>query len=52
MDAEMSARKKGDIGSFFDDFLKEEGIYDEVETTAIKRVIAWQLEKEVTQTRT
>jgi len=41
----MTTRKKGRIGSSFDDFLKEEGIYDDVETTAIKRVIAWQLEK-------
>jgi len=41
----MTTRKKGSIGSSFDEFLKEEGIYDQVETTAIKRVIAWQLEK-------
>ena len=41
----MTTRKKGRVGSSFDDFLKEDGIYDEVETTAIKRVIAWQLEK-------
>ncbi len=41
----MTTRKKGRIGSSFDDFLKEEGIYDEVEATAIKRVIAWQLKK-------
>ena len=31
------------IGSSFDDFLKEEGIYDEAITHAIKRVLAWQL---------
>ena len=30
-------------GSTFDSFLEEEGILDEVETAAIKRVIAWQL---------
>jgi len=41
----MTVRKKGRIGSSFDEFLKEEGIYDEVETTAIKRVVAWQLEQ-------
>lgn len=41
----MTTRKKGRIGSSFDDFLKEEGIYDDAETTAIKRVIAWQLEE-------
>src|SRR5712692_2213702 len=33
-------RKKGRIGSSFDDFLKEEGIYEEVTARAIKRVIA------------
>lgn len=31
------------IGSSFDDFLKEEDIYEECEAAAIKRVIAWQL---------
>ena len=31
------------IGSDFDDFLKEEGIREEVTAAAIKRVIAWQL---------
>jgi DNA-binding Xre family transcriptional regulator len=30
-------------GSTFDSFLEEEGLLDEVETAAIKRVIAWQL---------
>jgi antitoxin HicB len=30
-------------GSSFDGFLEEEGILDEVEAAAIKRVIAWQL---------
>jgi antitoxin HicB len=32
-------KKKGRIGSSFDDFLKEEGIYTEVSARAIKRVI-------------
>jgi hypothetical protein len=32
------------IGGSFDDFLKEEGIYESVQTTAIKRVLAMQLE--------
>jgi antitoxin HicB len=36
-------KKKGRIGSSFDDFLKEEGIYEEVTARAIKRVIARQL---------
>ena len=41
----MKIRKKGRIGSSFDEFLKNEGVYNEVETVAVKRVIAWQLEE-------
>ena len=37
-------KKKGKIGSSFDDFLKEEGVYAEVSARAIKRVIARQLD--------
>jgi len=33
----------GRIGSSFDDFLKEEGVYEETTATAVKRVLAWQL---------
>ena len=33
------------VGGNFDDFLKEEGIYEDVQTTAIKRVLAMQLEE-------
>ena len=36
-------KKKGRIGSSFDDFLKEDGIYEDVTSRAIKRVIARQL---------
>ena len=36
---------KKHIGGLLDDFLKEDGIYEEVQTTAIKRVLAWQLEQ-------
>lgn len=36
-------KKKGRIGSSFDDFLKDEGLYEEVTAKAIKRVIARQL---------
>lgn len=32
-------------GSTFDSFLDEEGIREEVEAVAIKRVLAWQLEQ-------
>ncbi|NOS73496.1 MAG: XRE family transcriptional regulator [Methyloglobulus sp.] len=41
----MTKIEKGRLGSSFDDFLKEEGIYEEVQTVAIKRVIAWQIEE-------
>jgi antitoxin HicB len=37
-------KKKGKVGSSFDEFLKEEGIYEEVTARAIKRVIARQLD--------
>ena len=40
-------RKKGGVGSRFDDFLKEEGIYDETQALATKRVLVWQLEQEM-----
>ena len=38
-------KKKKNIGSDFDNFLKEEGIQEEVETVAIKRVVSYQLKK-------
>ena len=31
------------IGSSFGDFLKEEGLYEDVTTHAVKRVLAWQI---------
>ena len=40
----MNEEAKGRIGSSFDDFLKEEGIYEEVSARAIKRVLARQLD--------
>lgn len=33
------------IGSSLDDFLIEEGIYEQVNEVAIKRVLAWQIEQ-------
>lgn len=33
------------IGSDFDDFLREEGVYDDAEAIAVKRVLAHQLER-------
>jgi DNA-binding Xre family transcriptional regulator len=40
----MTKQRRAGIGSSFDDFLKEEGIYEEVTARAIKRVIARQLD--------
>ena len=37
--------KNPHIGESFDSFLKEEGIYESVQTTAVKRVLAMQLEE-------
>ena len=34
---------KKHLGSSFEDFLKEEGTFDETTTRAIKRVLAWQI---------
>lgn len=36
------------IGESFDNFLRDEGIYDEVTATAIKRTIALQIQHEMT----
>jgi antitoxin HicB len=38
---------KKHIGSDFDDFLKEKGIYEQVQAVAIKRVIAHQIAEEM-----
>ena len=35
--------KKNQMGSSFEDFLKEEGIHEAATSLAIKRIIAWQL---------
>ena len=45
-------RKRYDYsGSSFDNFLDEQGIRDEVEAAAIKRVVAWQLEQAMKKQR-
>jgi antitoxin HicB len=38
---------KKHVGSSFEDFLKEEGIFEETTTRAIKRVLAWQIAAEM-----
>jgi antitoxin HicB len=40
-----NARKNPHIGSSLDDFLEEEGIYDEVTALVIKEKIAYQIRK-------
>jgi hypothetical protein len=40
-----SRSKTKHVGSDFDEFLREEGIADEVEAVAIKRVLAWQMQQ-------
>jgi antitoxin HicB len=41
--------KKKNIGSTFDSFLREEGMYEEVSAAAIKRVVARQVEDAMQQ---
>ena len=41
--------KKKNIGSSFDSWLREEGIYEEVSANAIKRVVARQVEDAMQQ---
>ena len=38
---------KKNIGSSFDDFLKEESLLESSTAIALKRVIAWQIAKEM-----
>jgi len=37
--------RKNHMGSSIDDFLKEEGIFEESQAQAFKEVVAWQLEE-------
>jgi antitoxin HicB len=41
----MSKKRNPHIGSSLDDFLKEEGTFEELQVQAIKEVVAWQLEE-------
>lgn len=45
MNARKSRKRTDHSGATFDSFLEEEGIREEVEAVAIKRVLAWQLEQ-------
>jgi antitoxin HicB len=46
-DERRRAMKKKNIGSSFDDWLREEGIYEETTAVAIKRVLARQISQEM-----
>ena len=39
------------VGSDFDDFLKAEGLYDEAQAVAVKRVLVFQLEQDMKKAR-
>ena len=43
----MKSKTNPHIGSNFDDFLREEGIYEEVEAAALKKVIASALTRQM-----
>ena len=43
----MNKKQNPHIGESFDSFLRDEGIYDEVTATAIKRTLALQIEHEM-----
>src|ERR1700730_1891098 len=45
MNVKKNRKKMDHSGSTFDSFLEEEGIREEVEAVAIKRVLAWQLQQ-------
>ncbi len=38
-------KKNPHIGSALDDFLKEEGIFEDATNYAVKRILAWQIQK-------
>lgn len=38
-------KKRNHLGSSIDDFMKEEGIFEEAQAEAIKEVVAWQLDQ-------
>jgi antitoxin HicB len=49
MNAKKVRKKVDRSGSTFDSFLEEEGVREEVEAVAIKRVLAWQLQRAMRQ---
>src|ERR1700722_72509 len=49
MNVKKNGKNKSHSGSTFDNYLEQEGIREEVEAVAIKRVLAWQLEQAMRQ---
>jgi hypothetical protein len=47
----LKSKNNQHIGSNFDDFLREEGIYEEVEAAALKKVIAVALARQMKRRR-
>jgi DNA-binding Xre family transcriptional regulator len=43
--------KNRHVGTHFDDFLKAEGLLAEAEATAVKRVLAYQIDQEMAERR-
>ena len=41
----MATGKNPAIGSGFDNFLKEQGVYEQTTAAAVKHVLAWQLQQ-------
>jgi hypothetical protein len=39
----VDAMRRKNMGSSVDDFLKEEGIFEEAQAQAVKELVAWQL---------
>ena len=51
MKTRKTGKKADRLGSTFDSFLGEEGIREEVDAVAIKRVLAWQLSQAMQEQR-
>ena len=47
----IMTKKKGHVGSSFQDYLAEEGTLEETNAIAVKRVLAWQLEQAMARRR-
>lgn len=47
----MTKKKNPHLGSKFDDFLAEQGLLEDVTATAMKRVLAWQIEQAMKKQR-